>query len=101
MFIDRATGYFNEAMGFKKDYAAVLSSFWDIDTAINNYIVDPNEVTDFNLMDLGIHIHDMEPEDYEKLKYLYDKMHKAPKDWNYRNMVLGSDEDLWSMFDVR
>lgn len=40
-FIDRADGKFNRAMGFKKDYAALLSSAWDIDTAYSQYLMDP------------------------------------------------------------
>lgn len=40
-FIDRSTGYFNSAMGLKKDYAAILSKLSTIDKVINQYLNDP------------------------------------------------------------
>ena len=32
-FLDRADGMFNRSMSFAKDYAALISAAWDIDTA--------------------------------------------------------------------
>ena len=65
MFIDRATGQFDPAMDFKKDYAAVLSSLWTMDTKINDYIMDPNETTYFDLSDIGIEVHNLPDDEIE------------------------------------
>lgn len=89
MFIDRATGYFNSAMGFKKDYAATLSQLWDIDTAINEYLMDPNETSEFTLSNLGIQVHDLTPEEYKQLDDMYNKASKSPKGWPNRQIIIG------------
>ena len=89
MFIDRATGQFDPAMDFKKDYAAVLSSLWQMDTKISEYMTDPNETTEFDLSDLGIYVHDLSPEEYDAQLKLLKKAEKAPKDWVNRKMIIG------------
>ena len=53
-FIDRANGQFNSSCGFKKDYAALISAGWDIDTAIDEYLAYPDESTYQNLVDMGV-----------------------------------------------
>ena len=42
-YIDRADGKFNRAMGFMKDHAALIATAWDLDTAYDNYLMDPEE----------------------------------------------------------
>ena len=37
-FIDRADGYINRSMDFKKDYAALIAAAWDIDTRYDEYL---------------------------------------------------------------
>lgn len=55
-YIDRADGHYARSMQFEKDYAAILSSAWDIDTAIAHYLnhgdVDSAEL----LKQLGIDV---------------------------------------------
>lgn len=53
-FIDRADGRFNRAMGFKKDYAALISAGYDIDSAIDSYLNNPDENSDENLKAYGL-----------------------------------------------
>ena len=42
-FIDRATGRFNRAMGFKKDYAALISAAYEIDQCYDQFLTNPDE----------------------------------------------------------
>ncbi|MCM1231732.1 MAG: hypothetical protein NC489_16565 [Ruminococcus flavefaciens] len=42
-FIDRADGKFNRSMSFMKDYAALIATAWDLDSAYDNYLCDPEE----------------------------------------------------------
>lgn len=90
MFIDRATGQFDPAMDFKKDYAAVLSSLWTMDTKINDYIMDPNETTDFDLKDIGIEVHDLPDDERELQKEMYDFAEKANPNWPLRRPIIES-----------
>lgn len=53
-FIDRADGKFNRAMDFKKDYSGLISAAWDIDTAYDNYLRDPDEDSYDTLNRLGL-----------------------------------------------
>lgn len=89
MFIDRATGQFDPDMDFKKDYAAVLSSLWTMDTKISEYLSDPSETTELDLRELGIYVHDLDPEEYQAQTELYHKAEKAPKDWINRSRIIG------------
>jgi len=90
MFIDRATGQFDPAMDFKKDYAAVLSSLWTMDTKINDYIMDPDETTYFDLKEIGIKVHDL-PDDEKKLQMkMYDFAEKADPSWSLRRPIIES-----------
>ena len=93
MFIDRATGQFDPAMDFKKDYAAVLSSLWTMDTKINDYIMDPDETTYFDLKELGICVHDLPPEEMKLASDMYDFAKKANIDWPLRRQVIESAVD--------
>ena len=90
MFIDRATGQFDPAMDFKKDYAAVLSSLWTMDTKINDYIMDPDETKYFDLKDLGIYVHDLPPEERKLASEMYDFAEKANIDWPLRRPIIES-----------
>lgn len=62
-FIDRATGYFNTAMNFKKDYAAILSFIYDLDRAIDNFLTDPESDSYTKMKELGIDNVDYNDED--------------------------------------
>ena len=53
-FIDRATGKFNNAMSFKKDYIALIASAWDIDQAYDDYLKYPDESTYSACEELGL-----------------------------------------------
>ena len=53
-FINRSNGKFNKAMGFMKDYAAILSVAWDYDVAFDNYMSNPEEDTYEVAQRLGI-----------------------------------------------
>ena len=53
-FINRSNGKFNKAMGFMKDYAAILSVAWDYDVAFDNYMSNPEEDTYEVAQKLGI-----------------------------------------------
>ena len=53
-FIDRANGKFNTAMGFKKDYAAIISAAWDYDNAYDSYLRNPDENSYNELVALGL-----------------------------------------------
>lgn len=44
-FINRSNGRFNKAMGFMKDYSAILGVAWDYDVAYDNYLKDPEADT--------------------------------------------------------
>ena len=53
-YIDRADGGYARSAQFEKDYAAILSSAWDIDTAISRYVETPDADTSELLHLLGI-----------------------------------------------
>lgn len=53
-FIDRSTGYFRSAMGFKKDYAAALSRLFVIDKAVDQFLNDPDEDSHVKMLEYGI-----------------------------------------------
>lgn len=55
-FIDRANGKFNRAMGFKKDYAALIAAAWQLDRALDAYLTDPDENSFDRITKLGIHM---------------------------------------------
>ena len=40
-FINRSDGKFNKGMGFGREYAALLSAFWDNDYVLSQYLNDP------------------------------------------------------------
>lgn len=40
-FINRSDGKFNSAMGFAREYAALLSAMWDNAHAVSQYLMDP------------------------------------------------------------
>lgn len=53
-FIDRANAKMNRAMDFKKDYSALISAAWDIDTKYDNYLNNPEADTYQKLDSLGL-----------------------------------------------
>lgn len=53
-FIDRANAKMNRAMDFKKDYSALISAAWDIDTRYDDYLNNPEAGTYQRLEDLGL-----------------------------------------------
>lgn len=53
-FIDRADGKFNRSMSFMKDYSALLASAWDIDTAYDNYLNDPEGSSEETMQIVGL-----------------------------------------------
>ena len=53
-YIDRADGRFNRAMGFAKDYSATIAAAWDIDTAYDRYLTNPDPDTDDMLRKIGL-----------------------------------------------
>lgn len=53
-FIDRADGKFNRAMGFEKDYSALVSAAWDIDNYFDEYLNSPDADSYEKLSNLGI-----------------------------------------------
>ena len=53
-FLDRADSYYARSMQFEKDYAAILSSAWDIDTALNDFITTPDADTSDLMHMLGL-----------------------------------------------
>lgn len=53
-YIDRADGRFNRFMDFKKDYLATIAYAWDIDSAIDRYLMDSCEETYRYLDHMGL-----------------------------------------------
>lgn len=53
-FINRATGYFNDGMGLRKDYIAIVSSAWDIFNKLDEYINTPSTLRDAKKYELNI-----------------------------------------------
>lgn len=53
-FIDRADGKLNRAMDFKKDYSALISAAWDIDSRYDAYLTNPEEDSYNNMTALGL-----------------------------------------------
>lgn len=53
-FIDRADGRFNRAMGFMKDYSALISAAWDIDSAYHQFLISPDADSYEALHELGL-----------------------------------------------
>ncbi len=62
-FIDRSNGKFNSGMGFKKDYAAILVSAWDIDSLYDSYLRNPYMDTEEALASLGLSVRPNTDED--------------------------------------
>ena len=53
-FINRSNGKFNSAMGFAREYAAIISALWDTDVEYNRYLTDPEADTYDTIRRLGI-----------------------------------------------
>lgn len=96
-FIDRATGYFNRAMDFKKDYAALVSYRWDMDNAIYSYLTNPDDDSFMMLRAMGIEAFDTansEDEKQELIKYrdrVLNQIKNSPKS-AFRDQYFGDDE---------
>lgn len=70
-FINRSNGRFNRAMGFMKDFAAILSVAWDYSVAYNNFLMDPDEDSYEVARKLGILVSSGEDDDK-----IAEEMHK-------------------------
>lgn len=79
-FIDRATGKFNGAMDFKREYSAIVAAGWEIDQAYDRYLRDPDEDSYEQLVQLGLVDYEGEPEAMEQrnglIKHLVQKVDK-------------------------
>ena len=53
-YIDRADGQYARSMQFEKDYSAILSAAWSIDSAVSNYLENPDADTSELMHMLGI-----------------------------------------------
>lgn len=84
-FIDRANAKLNRAMGFKKDYAALVSAAWEIDTQYDQYLtsVDQDETAYCNLRDYGLEGFDGDMSD-DVRNATIKKILRAKKDNHFR-----------------
>lgn len=91
-FIDRANGRFNGAMSFKREYAALLSAMWDIDTAYDKYLTDPDANAEDFYQRFGLVTKDEDGFDArdEILKKLLD----VKKSNRFRQKYIGDVETL-------
>lgn len=87
-FIDRANGRFNSAMGFQKDYAAIISAAWIIDEAFDNYLTHPDEDSTEIMKKLGID-DSMDQEAVEERTNIMRKLAKVPVDNIFRKRYCG------------
>ena len=92
-FIDRANGRFNGAMDFKKDYAALLSAAWEIDTAFDQYLKYPEEETYTILQDMGLVVPSDEDNSADERKQLLQKLIHTSKDNKFRQRYIGDADD--------
>ena len=97
-FIDRANARFNSAMGFKKDYAAILSAAWDIDVAYDQFLNNPDDTTYEALRALGLE-GEMEESASESRKTLLLRLLKEKKTNKYRQRYVG-DADADDIYPV-
>lgn len=91
-FIDRANGRFNEAMDFKKDYAALISAAWEYDIAANNYLMNPEAESYEKMKALGIDDFDSES-DQQARNAAFRKILKMDKDIPYRKRFAGDMDE--------
>ena len=92
-FIDRANAKFNNAMTFQKDYAAIISYMWEIDTAYSSYLENPDADSYEVLRKLGLE--DISDESTMKERdRLIKRLAKVDKSNKFRQQYLGdTDED--------
>lgn len=88
-FIDRANGRFNNAMDFKKDYAALISAAWEIDTAFDQYLNNMDEDSYRVIRDMGLVVPLEEDASAEERRVLLEKLAKSNKDNKFRKRFLG------------
>ncbi|MDE6040903.1 MAG: hypothetical protein K2F99_04940, partial [Muribaculaceae bacterium] len=67
-FINRSDGRFNKGMGFAREYAALLSAFWDNDYVLSQYLNDPEADSYETLQKAGITV---DLEDAEEMALLH------------------------------
>ena len=96
-FIDRANGRFNGAMDFKKDYAALISAAWEIDTAFDQYLNNMDEDSYRVIRDMGLVVPLEEDASAEERRLLLEKLAKSNKDNKFRKRFLGdlTEEELF------
>lgn len=53
-FIDRADGHFNRSMAFAKDYSALIAAAYDVDSAYDQYLTNPEADAYETLKKMGL-----------------------------------------------
>ena len=53
-FIDRADAQYARSMQFEKDYSAILSAAWEMDSALDSYLKDPDSDSSDLMHALGL-----------------------------------------------
>lgn len=71
-FIDRANGKFNGAMDFKREYAALMSYGWELDSACSRYLNSPDENTMAELEAYGIISSDDDSSYQDQYNHMYE-----------------------------
>lgn len=95
-FIDRANGRFNGAMDFKKDYAALISAAWEIDTAFDMYLTNMDEESYRIVQDMGLIIHADSDTFKEERALMMEKLVKSDRDNKFRKRFIGdlTEDDI-------
>ena len=98
-FIDRADGHFNRSMAFAKDYSALIAAAYDVDSAYDQYLTNPEADAYETLKKMGL---DFTPTDETMRKRKEDIMRiltykevkcKAFHDRYVQLPVIQKDED--------
>lgn len=98
-FIDRADGHFNRSMAFAKDYSALIAAAYDVDSAYDQYLTNPEADAYETLKKMGL---DFTPTDETMRKRKEDIMRiltysnvkcKAFHDRYVQIPVIRKDED--------
>ena len=101
-FIDRANGRFNDAMDFKREYAALISAAWEIDKAYDQFLSDidgPDD--DYNpLTRLGLRSGPATMDELEERKKFIEKLVKVDPDNKFRKRFLRDIDDKSNLDEV-